>query len=182
MIVLELKDILDKIISNRKYNGGPGSGIKGHRTFRDKNKKQSITTQEEIKEKQSKVKIDFEKDNYFPELNIEDLEEMGLKKNKPVLLKKRTIDRNKDVHSEIGEDEYNNLIREGIYNNDAIFPANKEKPYFNFLARLNDDKSSVVLLDVEETKDNFEIVHIHYAKDKQRRTLESKGKRIRSDG
>ena len=64
------------------------------------------------------------------------------------------------------------MISEALYNNDTIFPANEEKPYFNFLAKLNDDKSLVVLLNVEETKDNFEIVHVHYAKNKQGRVLE----------
>ncbi len=98
---------------------------------------------------------------------------MRLKKTKPILLKS-IIDRNEIVHGNIIEEEYNKMISEALYNNDTIFPANKEKPYFNFPARLNDDKSSVVLLNIEETKDNFEIVHIHYAKNKQGRALEKR--------
>lgn len=70
------------------------------------------------------------------------------------------------------------LTATALYNADAIIPGNAEKPYYNFIARVSDKKSSVVLLEVADNKDNFEIVHLHWAKDKQRRTLERKGNKI----
>ncbi len=53
-------------------NGCLGSGIKGH-TKPEGEKEKYHTTPEEIKEKQAKVKIDFSRYNYLPELNKEDL-------------------------------------------------------------------------------------------------------------
>ena len=113
----------------------------------------------------------------LPELNEEDLEELGVK-SKPVLLKKSIIDRNLSQHPEVSKDDYEMLTATALYNADAIIPGNAEKPYYNFIARVSDKKSSVVLLEVADNKDNFEIVHLLWAKDKQRRTLERKRNKI----
>lgn len=141
--------------------------------FGNGNGNKKVNTEEKIR----KVKIDFSKDNILPELNEEDVEELGVK-SKPVLLKKSIIDRNLSQHPEVSKDDYEMLIATALYNADAIIPGNAEKPYYNFIARVSDKKSSVVLLEVADNKDNFEIVHLHWAKDKQRRTLERKGNKI----
>ena len=138
--------------------------------FGNGNGNKKVNTEEKIR----KVKIDFSKDNILPELNEEDVEELGVK-SKPVLLKKSIIDRNLSQHPEVSKDDYEMLTATALYNADAIIPGNAEKPYYNFIARVSDKKSSVVLLEVADNKDNFEIVHLHWAKDKQRRTLERKG-------
>jgi hypothetical protein len=127
-------------------------------------------------EKINSLKIDFSKDNILPELNSEDLEELGVE-SKPVLLKKNIIIRNLSRHPEVKPEDYEFMLGEALYNSDAIFRGNEEKPYFNFISRVNDEKNSIVLLEVSETKHNYEIVHLHWAKDKQRRTLERKGER-----
>lgn len=132
-----------------------------------------------IQQKINSVKIDFTKDNILPELNEEDLEELGVE-SKPVLLKKSVVDRNLREHPDVKKEDYNKIIGEALYNPDAVFPANAEKPYFNFLARLNNEKSSVVLLEVANNKDNYEIVHLHWAKNKQRRGLARKGEKIKN--
>lgn len=132
-------------------NGGVGSGVKGHKT-------------DKIKEKQSKVNIDFSKDNYLPELNEEDLKELG-KESKPVLLKKSIIERNKERHPDIKENEYNKLISKALYEPDYIFPGNNPK-YTNFVSKLNDKNNSTVLLEMGEENKNYEIVHIHKIKDR----------------
>lgn len=141
--------------------------------FGNGNGNKKVNTEEKIR----KVKIDFSKDNILPELNEEDVEELGVK-SKPVLLKKSIIDRNLSQHPEVSKDDYEMLTATALYNADAIIPGNAEKPYYNFIARVSDKKSSVVLLEVADNKDNFEIVHLHWAKDKQRRTLERKGNKI----
>lgn len=141
--------------------------------FGNGNGNKKVNTEEKIR----KVKIDFSKDNILPELNEEDVEELGVK-SKPVLLKKSIIDRNLSQHPEVSKDDYEMLIATALYNADAIIPGNAEKPYYNFIARVSDKKSSVVLLEVADNKDNFEIVHLHWAKDKQRRTLERKRNKI----
>lgn len=159
----EAMDEWDESKHPRAENGQFGNG----------NGNKKVNTEEKIR----KVKIDFSKDNILPELNEEDLEELGVK-SKPVLLKKSIIDRNLSQHPEVSKDDYEMLTATALYNADAIIPGNAEKPYYNFIARVSDKKSSVVLLEVADNKDNFEIVHLHWAKDKQRRTLERKGNKI----
>lgn len=159
----EAMDEWDESKHPRAENGQFGNG----------NGNKKVNTEEKIR----KVKIDFSKDNILPELNEEDLEELGVK-SKPVLLKKSIIDRNLSQHPEVSKDDYEMLTATALYNADAIIPGNAEKPYYNFIARVSDKKSSVVLLEVADNKDNFEIVHLHWAKDKQRRTLERKRNKI----
>ena len=62
----------------------------------------------------------------LPELNEEDLEELGVK-SKPVLLKKSIIDRNLSQHPEVSKDDYEMLTATALYNADAIIPGNAEK-------------------------------------------------------
>ena len=121
-----------------------------------------------IEEKMSKVKIDFNKDNIFPELNEEDLIKIGIKVNKPVLLKKNIIDRNAIRHSDLSPEDCELIISQALYSkNKKIIPGKyKDKPnYYNFTKEVRISKKDgsdiygVVLLDVDNTKDNFEIVH-----------------------
>lgn len=120
------------------------------------------------------VSIDFSKDNFLPELNKEQLEGLGVK-SKPVLLKKSVIDRNKERHPDVKEDEYNKIIQSALYNPDLVAKGNREKPYYNFISHVSDDKNSVVLLEIEDKKENFEIVHVHWVADTGRKRLERKG-------
>ena len=121
-----------------------------------------------IQEKMSKVKIDFNKDNIFPELNEEDLIKIGVKVNKPVLLKKNIIDRNAIRHSDLSPKDCELIISQALYSkNKTIIPGKyKDKPnYYNFTKEVRISKKDgsdiygVVLLDVDNKKDNFEIVH-----------------------
>lgn len=123
-----------------------------------------ITTPEEIKEKQAMVNIDFTRDNYLPRLNREDLRELG-KDDKPVILKKSIIDRNKSKHPDISEKDYNVMIAKALYEPMFIFPGGNPL-YTNFIAKIKDDRYSAVLLDMKENNDNYEIVHLHKMTDK----------------
>lgn len=134
----------------------------------------------DIEEKINKVKIDFTKDNVLPELNAEDLEELGVE-SKPVLLKKTVIERNLQQHPDVAREDYRSMLASALYAPDAIIPGNADKPYYNFIARTSSEKNSVVLLEVANNKDNFEIVHLHWAKNKQRKSLERKGDRIKKE-
>ncbi|MCH5201903.1 MAG: DUF1073 domain-containing protein [Oscillospiraceae bacterium] len=123
------------------------------------------------------VSIDFTKDNILPNLNQEQLDVLGVE-NKPVLLKKSVIDRTQSQHPEVSPEDYKEIIETALYNPDLVVPGNEKKPYYNFIARVGEDKNSVVLLEVSNEKENFEIVHIHWARDKSRKSLERKGARI----
>lgn len=125
-----------------------------------------FTTLEEIREKQSMVNIDFTRDNYLPRLNKEDLRELN-KEDKPVVASKRMLDRNKMAHPDINEVEYNVLLINALYTPQYILPANPDKPYyFHFIANIENNKNSGVIVELSETKENYEIVHIQKLRNK----------------
>ena len=119
-------------------------------------------------EKISSVHIDFSRDNLLPELNEEDLKEIGVDKNKPVLLKKDVIDRNRNEHPDVSKEDMEKIIGEALYSPSNVFSANTEKPnYFHFasfveLSSKGKPKIGITLLDVDIKKDCFEIVHMYY--------------------
>jgi hypothetical protein len=133
------------------------------------NSKENMTTPEEIRKKQARVNIDFEKDNILPELNKEDLEELN-KPSKPVLLKKSIIDRNIAIHPELKKDDYNIIIRKSLYEPNLIFSGHN-KNYTNFISKLHDTVNSTVLIELSESKSNYEIVHIHKIYDKNLKSM-----------
>jgi hypothetical protein len=120
--------------------------------------KAQSTSPEEKQRKIDSIKIDFDKDNTLPGLNAEDLSKQG-KADKPVLLKKSIIDRNLERHPDISKAEYNNLIGKSLYDHNEDFPGFKDG-YVNLVSRLNDRSNSLVLVEMAESKDNYEIVHI----------------------
>ena len=118
-------------------------------------------------EKIASVHIDFDRDNVLPELNEEDLQKIGVDKNKPVLLKKFIIDRNEIRHPDITKDDVINIIANALYAPSEIFHGKSEKPYYHFakvieITSKGKSEIGLVLLDVDENKDNFEIVHAHF--------------------
>jgi hypothetical protein len=125
------------------------------------------TPLEEKQRKIGSVRIDFNGDNILPGLNAEDLEALG-KSDKPVQLKKFVIDKNEVAHPDVRREDYAQIIGQALYNPDAIVPAHDQFPYFNFMSRVRDDKSNIVLLDLTETEDFYEIVNIHWIGERQR--------------
>ncbi len=96
---------------------------------------------------------------------------IGVEKNKSVLLKKNIIDRNAFRHNELTEQDGIKIISEALYSDKKeIIPSKySNKPnYYTFakIVRLSNKDGSpmsgVVLLDVDGSKENFEIVHWHY--------------------
>ncbi len=110
-------------------------------------------------------KIDFSKDNTLPNLNKDTLEQYGFE-DKPVVLKKNIIEKNKASHPDITDDMAREIIGNSLYKPEVVLKANKEKPaYHNFITRLKDDKNSIVLLELSDAKENYEIVNYHYISD-----------------
>ena len=122
-------------------------------------------------EKVKSVKIDFSRDNVLPELNEEDLSELG-KESKVVLVTKRMLDRNKKEHPEISEEEYSYLIAKALYEPDYVFPANEEKTsYYHFISNVGDNSNSAVILELSDEKYAYETVHLHKLRNRSLRTL-----------
>lgn len=109
--------------------------------------------------------IDFTKDNTLPNLNKETLEEYGFE-DKSIVLKKNIIEKNKVNHPDITDDMAREIIGNSLYKPEVVLKANKDKPaYHNFITRLKDDKNSIVLLELSDAKENYEIVNYHYISD-----------------
>lgn len=124
----------------------------------------------EIQRKIDSVKIDFTKDNFLPELNAEDLEEIGVE-SKPVRLKKHIINRNAFRHSDVSDDEASSLIGKALYSPKYIVPGKREGAY-HFISKSEAGKSSLVLLDIEQSEDGyFDIVHFFKVREKSKKAL-----------
>ena len=136
---------------------------------------------EEIQEKiDSLNSIDFSKDNKLPNLNQDTLEQYWFE-DKPVLLKKNIVEKNKLNHPDITDDMAREIIGNSLYKPEAILKANKDKPaYHNFITRLKDDKNSIVLLELSDEKENYEIVNYHYISDDGINRKEKIDKKIKS--
>lgn len=123
--------------------------------------------------------IDFSKDNKLPNLNQDTLEQYGFE-DKPVVLKKNIIKKNKTNHPDITDDMAREIIGNSLYKPEAVLKANKDKPaYHNFITRLKDDKNSIVLLELSDEKENYEIVNYHYLDDYGVRKKEKIDKNIK---
>lgn len=130
--------------------GGNKSGNKPDKTKSDADKKIES------------INIDFNKDNTLPNLNKETLEEYGLE-DKPVLLKKNIIEKNRRHHPEVKDKSAKFIIGNSLYKPTLILPANPEKPdYKNFISKLNDKNNTIVCIELSETKDNYEIINYHF--------------------
>lgn len=118
-------------------------------------------------EKIASVHIDFTKDNILPELGDGELKKVGAKINKPILIKKSILDRNKIYHEDAMIDT-DKIIGETLYSPSEIFPGKSDKKYFTFVKPLKismrngKDEYGVVLLDVTDTNKNFEVIHWHW--------------------
>ena len=115
-----------------------------------------------------KIHIDFDKDNILPKLDNKTLEKLGVKESKEVLLKSSVIKRNLGKHFDVSDETMQNIIVETLYNPIDIFPANPDNPNYYHLAsfvEVEDKdglKMGLVLLDIDISKDYFEIGHVYY--------------------
>ena len=140
----------------------------------DLGKEKVMTAEEKIKSVHIKDGID----NVLPELNIGTLKEIGVSQNKKVLVKNSLIERNKLRHPEVKREDYDLLIGECLYNNPTVSKGkNPNGTYFSlykFVKISDKDGGNVygaVLLDVNETLENFEVVHWHWVDEKKLKSL-----------
>lgn len=151
-----------------QFSGNKQELVKRLKRIADKKNKPKMTAEEKI----ASVHIDFDKDNILPELNEDALQEIGLTENKPVLVKMSTIKRNAEAHPEVNAQEIDRLIGEALYSPQYLFKGNKEKPYYSFAKPMKISRKDgsqiygMVLLDVDNKKDNFEVVHWHWVRER----------------
>ena len=163
------KEALENFVSEQEEKES-----KKKNPFEDSPYLQDMT--KEQREKIQSIKIDASKDNILPGLNLETLQTLGVS-DKPVLLKKTIIEKNLKRHPEVNEEDFRDIIGISLYHPEEILPANQDKPaYYNFITRIGDDKNTITLLEIAETKDNYEIVNFHWLNNRQRSQKEKKNR------
>ena len=118
-----------------------------------------------LSEKTKAVKISTKENNILPALNLADLKALNVP-NKPVIFKKNTLERNINVHSDIALKDYPLLTGKALYEHKLVFKDNVKTNYVHFVGQIAEKKNSIVLLDVDVTKQNFEIVHLQRMNEK----------------
>ncbi len=125
--------------------------------------------------------IDFSKDNKLPNLNKDTLEQYGFE-DKAVVLKKNIIEKNKASHPDITDDMARKIIGNSLYKPEAVLKANRDKPdYHNFISRTDDKHSDIVLLELSDEKENYEVINYHIIKNRQRTQKEKLDKNIKEN-
>lgn len=99
------------------------------------------------------------KDYELSPIPTEFLNKLG-KFQKPLVLKKNIIEKNKEHHPELDIGEYNDILLNGIYKADIMFRTNPNNEYFNFV-HYKENKNEQVLIELSETKNNYEIVNFY---------------------
>ena len=168
-----------------KFTKGSGEDNKQEDKEETNNEDSSEEKQKEEKEIKEKIeqleKIDWTKDNTLPNLNKNTLKELNLE-DKPVLLKKNIIEKNKASHPDITEEEAKRIIGNALYRPEVILKANIDKPaYHNFISRTDDKHNDLVLLELSDEKENYEIVNYHVIKNRQREQKENLDKTIKEN-
>ncbi len=136
----------------------------------------SATSFESDKEIQAKIdslkNIDWNKDNILPSLSKLVLEKYGLK-DKPILLKKNIINRNRIQHSDISDSDAVRILGNALYKTEVVLKGNNNKyAYHNFITRTDDEHSDLVLVELSDEKEHYEIVHYFVVRNKSRKELE----------
>lgn len=167
-----------------KFAKGTQSEKESEESRKEENNNEDLSKekkQKEIQEKIEKLKdIDWTKDNTLPNFPKSFLDEYGLE-DKPILLKKNIIEKNKLNHPDITEEEARRIIGDALYKPETILKANPNKPaYHNFISRTDDKHSDIVLLELSDEKENYEIVNYHIIKNRQREQKEKLDKIIKN--
>lgn len=105
-----------------------------------------------------------QKDYNLPDIPKKILDKLG-KEQKPVILKKNIIEKNKEHHPDLNIEDYNNILNEGIYKADVVFKTKDNDDYYNFV-HYDKDYHPQVLIELSETKDSYEIVNFYKVDDK----------------
>ncbi|MEI0478722.1 hypothetical protein [Brachyspira pulli] len=159
----------------RKANGefkeeGSGEdnkqGDKEETDKKDSSEEEKQKEEKEIKEKIDKVySSDLSKACILPELTTSIQKKYGFT-NKQISLKENIIIKNNNRHNEITEELAKDILSNSLYKPEYILKGNPEKQnYHNFITRIGEDKNTIVLLDIDETKDYYEIVNYHIIDD-----------------
>ncbi|MDO6994572.1 hypothetical protein Q5M87_11205 [Brachyspira innocens] len=145
--------------------------------FLEKNIFQVAPTLKNNKEEKQKEicklkNIDWTKDNILPNFPKSFLKKQGLE-DKPILLKKNIIDRNKQQHPDITEEQAIRILGNSLYKTEAVLKGKSKRPdYYNLITRIDDKHNDLVTVELSNEKDNYEIVHFFVIRNTTRKKYE----------
>lgn len=99
------------------------------------------------------------KDYVLPDIPILILNKLG-KRQKPLILKKSIIEKNKINHKEVCLEDYNQILHDGIQNTDIVLKIGEDDDYFNFI-HIDEELNIQILIELSEKKNQYEIVNFY---------------------
>ena len=101
-------------------------------------------------------------------------------KGKPVIIKKNILEKNYKSHSDLTPNQSREILESALYRPDLYGNNQKTKRPYNWVVINTTDEAGhnrLVLLEVNDNKDNVEIVHWHYIRDNALGTLKKQAER-----
>ena len=98
---------------------------------------------------------------------------------KPVVIKKNIFKKNKKSHKDVTASQSRQILTEALYNTNMYGKNQKNTRPYNWILIHNARKHSSVILEVNHTKDNLEVVNWHFLSDD---TLEQKKEQAINEG
>lgn len=166
-----------------KFAKGTQSEKESEESRKEENNNEDLSKEEKQKEIQEKIEklkeIDWTKDNTLPNFPKSFLDEYGLE-DKPVLLKKNIIDRNfYEKHKDVDKEKAIKILGNALYKTDEVFHGREDRPnYYNFIYYTDDGHSDLVLVEIEDKKENYEIVHFYRMNKRGQRKLEKRTNKL----
>ena len=98
---------------------------------------------------------------------------------KPVIIKKNIFEKNKSSHKDLTADDGRKILSDVLYNPNLYGQNQKTTRPYNWILVHLADKNEAVIVEVNDNKDNIEIVNWHYLTDQ---TLEQKKRQAVKEG
>lgn len=100
--------------------------------------------------------------------------------NKPVIIKKNILERNSIIHADLTPEQSKDILKSALYS-PTLYGQNQKKtrPY-NWVVintKDKDGRNRLVLLEINNTKDNIEIVHWHYINERGLEKIKNQAER-----
>ena len=84
---------------------------------------------------------------------------------KRVIIKKNIFEKNKKRHRDLTPTQSRDIIKEALYNATLYGQNQKETRPYNWILIHNKDKNSSILIEVNNSKNNVEVINWHYLND-----------------
>lgn len=100
--------------------------------------------------------------------------------NKPVIIKKNILERNSIIHADLTPEQSKDILKSALYSPTLYGQNQKKKRPYNWVVintKDKDGRNRLVLLEINNTKDNIEIVHWHYINERGLEKIKNQAER-----